>query len=52
VTIHEGAVFQGHCHSGKPRKDRPDQLPQLRPIGDEQRLQAEKETGDQSIKSA
>ena len=52
VTIHEGAVFQGHCHSGKHRNIQPNRLPMLHPVGTDSAPETQKETEDQAIKSA
>ncbi len=52
VTIHEGAVFQGHCHSGKQRSTQPNRLPMLHPVGADHAPETQKGTEDQAIKSA
>lgn len=52
VTIHEGAVFQGHCHSGE-KGDRPQgRLPRLRTIMQAESPNEQKETDSEAIKSA
>lgn len=52
VTIHEGAVFQGHCHSGE-KGDRPQgRLPQLHTIMQGESPNEQKEAGSEAIKSA
>jgi cytoskeletal protein CcmA (bactofilin family) len=52
VTIHEGAVFQGHCHSGERRNPQPGRLPMLHPVGENPSPELQKETESQVIKSA
>ena len=51
VTIHEGAVFQGRCHTGKPRDGEPENLPKLHPVAEKQ-ADTQDKTEDQAIKSA
>lgn len=52
VTIHEGAVFQGQCHSGD-KGDRPQgQLPRLHTVKEEQAPNEEKEADSATTKSA
>ncbi len=52
VTLHEGAIFQGHCHSGKHRNAQPNRLPMLYPAGTDHAPETQKETEDPAIKSA
>jgi len=52
VTIHEGAVFQGHCHSGEKRGNPPDSLSMLHPVEEDQSPVEKKETDNPVIKSA
>ena len=52
VTIHESAVFQGHCHSGEKRDNQPHRFSLLHPAVEDQSPVAQKETDQQVIKSA
>ncbi len=52
VTIHEGAVFQGYCRSGKQRDTLQNRLPMLHPVGEGQVPETPKRSEDQAIKSA
>ena len=52
VTIHEGAVFQGYCHSGE-KGDRPHgRLPRLQPVMQAESPNEQKEADSETIKSA
>ena len=52
VTIHEGAVFQGQCHSGEKRNKQTHRFSLLHPVGEDQSPEEQKKTDDQVIKSA
>lgn len=52
VTLHEGAVFQGHCHSGERRDNQQNNRAMIRPVLKDQTLTEEKITDGQEIKSA
>jgi cytoskeletal protein CcmA (bactofilin family) len=52
VTIHDGAVFQGHCHSGEKRDDTQSRRPRLHTVVKEETPVEQKETDDETIKSA
>ena len=52
VTIHEGAVFQGHCHSGERRAGQPGKFAKLQPVVKDQAPEAPAESEDQTIRSA
>jgi cytoskeletal protein CcmA (bactofilin family) len=51
VTIHEGAVFQGRCHTGKSRDGQPESLPKLHSVGEKQ-ADSQDKPKDQVTKSA
>ncbi len=52
VTIQEGAVFQGQCHSGEKQDKQPHRFGMLHPVGADQSPEEQKETDKQAIKSA
>lgn len=52
VTIHEGAVFQGHCHSGEKRDKPQKNRMMIHTVMQDQTPAEEKNTEDQEIKSA
>jgi cytoskeletal protein CcmA (bactofilin family) len=52
VTIHEGAVFQGHCHSGERRDNHQNSRAMIHPVVKDQSPAEIKITEDQEIKSA
>jgi cytoskeletal protein CcmA (bactofilin family) len=52
VTIHEGAVFQGQCHSGEKRDNQTHRFSLLHPVGEDQSPEEQKKTDAQVIKSA
>ena len=52
VTIHEGAVFQGHCHTGEKPDNHQERLSILHPVPEDESLAEQKDTEDPATRSA
>jgi len=52
VTIHTGAVFHGHCHSGKKREESQDSQPRIHTVIREAPSDETSKEDDEVIKSA
>ena len=52
VTLHEGAVFQGHCHSGEKRTGQAGRFAALQPVVKDPAPEAPADSEDQTIRSA
>ena len=52
VTIHEGAIFQGHCHTGENRDNHQKRLSILHPVPEDESPAEQKDTEDPATRSA